>query len=41
MKSIRVEAFKGCSGLKSVTIPKSVKYIGKGVFDDRVKVIRK
>lgn len=41
MKSIRVEAFKGCGGLKSVTIPKSVTSIGFGAFDDGVKVIRK
>ena len=32
--SIRWEAFKGCSGLTSVTIPSSVTSIGSGAFSD-------
>ena len=40
VRSIGEDAFRGCTGLTSVTIPDSVTYIGEDAFDTRVEIIR-
>ena len=41
VEEIGGHAFDGCTGLTSITIPNSVKIIGKNAFPGEAKIIRK